>query len=325
MRRVSRGAVFWGSALITAGLVILAIQQGLIDAALLSNLGQWWPLLLIGAGLAIIFAGVLGVVAVALSGILLGLLVGGLVSGSANLGVGCANEPEGQLTSYEEGSFSADAPVIAFQLNCVTLDIAGGDGDGWTVDADEAGAEGLELTALDGRLELRNEDTGNIGMVDRGRLVVGVPRDVEASIDLSLNAGEVHLDLSDGLWGELDLTGNAMAMQVDLSDADATDVSISMNAGSANIQLSEDVFFGSPMRLSANAGSFDLCAPEELGLAITMDTNVTVGHNLAEQGLIEDGDTWQTDGFDSASRHRVEIIFSGNAASFSLNPEDGCS
>ena len=34
MRRVSRGAVFWGSALVTAGLLILAVQQGLIDESL---------------------------------------------------------------------------------------------------------------------------------------------------------------------------------------------------------------------------------------------------------------------------------------------------
>ena len=83
MQRVSRGAVFWGAAFITAGIVVLAIQQGWITEQVLSDAAQWWPLFLIGAGVAIIFAGALGVLATAAAGILLGVLVGGLIGGGA--------------------------------------------------------------------------------------------------------------------------------------------------------------------------------------------------------------------------------------------------
>lgn len=324
MRRVSRGAVFWGSALVTAGLVIFAIQQGVIDEALLGDIGQWWPLLLIGAGVAIIFAGVLGVVAVALSGILLGLLVGGLISGSANLGVSCASEDGGPMAAFQDGSFSGSAPDIQLDLNCVSLEVTGDDGDAWAIEADETAADRLELSADSDRLELSNGDDVAIGTENRGHLAVTVPRDAAASVGLSMNAGEVDLDLSLGQWSQLDLTGNAMAMRVDLSNAEAADVAISMNAGSARVQLSEDTDIGSAMQLSANAGSFEVCAPEDLGLAITISANVAVGHNLDDRGLEEDGDTWRTDGFESAAS-RVEITFSGNAASFTLNPEEGCS
>jgi hypothetical protein len=316
--------VFWGSALVTAGLVILAIQQGFIDEALLSDIGQWWPLLLIGAGVAIVFAGVLGVVAVALSGILLGLLVGGLISGSANLAVGCASADAGPLTEVSDGSFVGDAPQVTFDLNCVTLDVVGHDGDAWTVEADESAANGLELTSDDNLLELRNEDDVSVGIEDRGLVSVVIPRNAAASIGMSMNAGEVHFDLSDGSWSQLDLTGNAMAMEVDLSGAEAADVAVSMNAGSVKLQLSEDSDIGSPIQLSANAGSYEVCAPDDLGLAITISANVAVGHNLDEAGLNEDGDTWRTDGYADADQ-QVEITFSGNAASFSLNPEEGCS
>jgi hypothetical protein len=324
MRRVSRGAVFWGSALVTAGLVILAIQQGLVDEAVFNDIGQWWPLLLIGAGLAIVFAGVLGVVAVALSGVLLGLLVGGLVSGPANFGVGCTTEAAGSLVAYQEGSFSGSAPDVQIDLNCVTLEVTGDDGDGWSVESDEAGTEGLELAADGARLELRNQEDMSVVNGHRSHLAVTVPRDAAASVGTSINAGEADFDLSDGQWSQIDLTGNAMALTIDLSGAEAADVSISMNAGSAKLQLSDESDIGSPLALGANAGSFEVCAPDDLGLAITISQNVAVGHNLDERGLEQDGDVWRTDGYASADR-QVEITFTGNAASFTLNPEGGCS
>jgi hypothetical protein len=202
--------------------------------------------------------------------------------------------------------------------------VVGHDGDAWTVEADESAANGLELTSDDNLLELRNEDDVSVGIEDRGLVSVVIPRNAAASIGMSMNAGEVHFDLSDGSWSQLDLTGNAMAMEVDLSGAEAADVAVSMNAGSVKLQLSEDSDIGSPIQLSANAGSYEVCAPDDLGLAITISANVAVGHNLDEAGLNEDGDTWRTDGYADADQ-QVEITFSGNAASFSLNPEEGCS
>ena len=78
------------------------------------------------------------------------------------------------------------------------------------------------------------------------------------------------------------------------------------------------------VRLSANAGEFHVCVPDGIGLQVTMASDVAVGHNLDEEGLTQDGDVWRTPGFASAET-KIDIVFSGNAAAFTLNPEGGCS
>ena len=69
-----------------------------------------------------------------------------------------------------------------------------------------------------------------------------------------------------------------------------------------------------------NAGSLDLCVPEGIGLAITMsDDNVTFSHNLDDLGLTRQGDVWR-----SGTGDAITLSIEGNAASFTLNPEEGC-
>ena len=320
MRPVSRGAVFWGAALVTAGVVVLAIQQGWISDDLLGQAAQWWPLFLIGAGVAIIFAGTLGVIATAAAGILLGLLVGGLIGGGATSLSACGPGEPGPLQAYENGSFS-DTAAVEVDLNCVSLQVAGGAGNDWSVEVDEDSADRIELSAGDSGLDLQSDDPG----VGSHRLNVGViiPADEGSSLSSSLNAGEATFDLSDGDWGEVDLSGNAVAIHVNLSGADAESFQASMNAGAMDIELSSGTSLES-RQLRANAGSFEVCAPDDIGLAITVGSSVATGHNLDEEGLSQDGDVWRTPGFASAST-QIEIMFSGNAAAFTLNPEGDCS
>jgi hypothetical protein len=320
MRPVSRGAVFWGAALVTAGVVVLAIQQGWISDDLLGQAAQWWPLFLIGAGVAIIFAGTLGVIATAAAGILLGLLVGGLIGGGATSLSACGPGEPGPLQAYEDGSFSSSA-AVEVDLNCVSLQVAGGEGNDWSVEVDEDSADRIELSAGDTDLDLQSDEPG----VGSHRLNVGViiPADDGSSLSSSLNAGEATFDLSDGDWGEVDLSGNAVAIHVDLSGADAESFLASMNAGAMDIELSSDTSLES-LQLSANAGSFEVCVADDVGLAITVGSSVATGHNLDEEGLSQDGDVWRTPDFASAST-QIEIMFSGNAAAFTLNPDGGCS
>jgi hypothetical protein len=321
MQRVSRGAVFWGAAFITAGIIVLAIQQGWITDEILSQAAQWWPLFLIGAGVAIIFAGALGVIATAAAGILLGLLVGGLIGGgAANLSTACGpGEPE-PLAAWEEGSFSEPADV-EIDLNCVTLEVAGGPDGEWTIESAADTADRLDLSADADGLELQSDDANAIG--DRLHVGVTLPADEGASVSSALNAGEATFDLSDGQWGSIDLEGNAVAIDVDLSGASADSFGGSMNAGAMSIVVDADTAVGS-LVLSANAGAFEVCVPDEVGVQVRVDSSVATGHNLDEAGLTQDGDVWRTADYASAAT-QIEIVFSGNAAAFTLNPEGGCS
>ena len=322
MRPISRGAVFWGAAFITAGVVVLAIQQGWISNQIVSDAAQFWPLFLIGAGVAIIFAGALGVIATALAGVLLGVLVGGFIGGGATFSTACGTGEPGALEAFADGTLGSGAEVD-IDLNCVTLEVSTGDDRVWTVSADEETAAQLEVSDDPDRLGVQADDTVIIGTEHRRHVGVVVPGDEGISLSSSLNAGDTTFDLADGRWGEISLSGNAVAIHVDLSGAEADGFSGSMNAGAMEIVLGADSVPGS-IGLSGNAASFEVCASDELALQVTVSENVATGHNLDEAGLSEDDGVWRTPGFSSAD-NRVEITFSGNAASFNLNPEGGCS
>ena len=75
--------------------------------------------------------------------------------------------------------------------------------------------------------------------------------------------------------------------------------------------------------MSVNAGSVELCAPADLALSLTPEENIMFNHNLAARGLMASGDTWETSGSDSADA-TAELKIDGNAATLTLNPDDGC-
>ncbi len=85
---------------------------------------DWWPLLLIGAGVAIIFSGTLGVLATALAGVLVGILIGGFIGGAASFPTSCGTGDPLPLRAFEDGSLGGAADV-EIDLNCVTLEVAG--------------------------------------------------------------------------------------------------------------------------------------------------------------------------------------------------------
>jgi len=320
MKSAPRGAIFWGAALVTAGVVILAIQQGYISDQIVAEATRWWPLVLIGAGVAVILAGSLGAVAIGLAGVLLGLLIGGLV-GAGSFPTACGGDEPGQLGAFADGSFGGNGADVELDLNCVNLVVSGGAGQGWIVEADEESASDLELSSNEGSLTIRSGDS--VSLSGRRNVAVVLPDVGGINVSTSLNAGEATLALAGGHWGAIQVDGNAAAFVVDLSDAEVDSMEASLNAGSAGIQFSDQTNVGS-VRLSANAGEFHVCVPEVAGLQVTIGSDVAVGHNLDDEGLTEDGDAWRTANYANADT-RIDIVFSGNAAAFTLNPEGGCS
>jgi len=321
MKSAPRGAIFWGAALVTAGVVILAIQQGYVSDAMLAEASRWWPLILIGAGVAVIFAGSLGGVGIGLAGILLGALIAGLVGGGGSFPTACGGGDPAPLGAFESGSFGGSGGDVELDLNCVTLEVSGGDAPEWIVEADEESASDLELASAERNLVIRSGD--RVSFSGRRHVAVMLPEGDGTNISTSLNAGEATLDLTRGHWGAILMDGNAAAFTVDLSDAEVDSLEASLNAGSAGLQFSDQTAVGS-VRLSANAGEFHVCVPDGVGLQVTIGSDIAVGHNLDDEGLAEDGDVWRTPGYSSAET-RIDIVFSGNAAAFTLNPEGGCS
>ncbi|MBA2631948.1 MAG: hypothetical protein H0U86_02920, partial [Chloroflexi bacterium] len=77
--QVNRGFAFWGVALITAGVVALAIQAALIPEESARQAWRLWPLLLVVIGLSLIASRTpFGLVATLLAGVVAGGLAGTL-------------------------------------------------------------------------------------------------------------------------------------------------------------------------------------------------------------------------------------------------------
>ena len=316
--RVNIGLIFWGVALITAGAVALAVQAGAISEGSARDVWRFWPVIIIVIGLAVIaartpFAAVATVVAALVVGGMAGTLVAGFPTG---VSFGCEGDAEQTLT--DSGSFDGDAEV-ALDLNCGQMNVTTAAGSDWSLDARYAGdAPQIESDST----SLRVESGDNFSFFDFADADqswdVTLPTDRTLDLSVDANAASSTLDLADAAFGTMSIEANAGEVNLRLPGSSVGELSVDANAGSVSIEVDDGTELNGSVEM--NAGSLDLCVPDGVGLAITMsDDNVTFSHNLDDLGLTRQGDVWRLGTGDA-----VELAVEGNAASFALNPEEGC-
>ena len=180
----------------------------------------------------------------------------------------------------------------------------------------------VSLAADAGSLEIRSTTGGFPFSHDRQDWTITLGRDVEYDLSLAINAFDGRLDLTGGQFARLEAHPNAGSLDMDLSGSIVQEFDVQLNAGSLSMQTdARDRSW--PGSIGVNAGSVDLCTDPEAGLRITVDSNVTFSHNLDESGLQQSGDTYTSANFESAEQ-TIDLGVEGNAASFTLNPEEGC-
>ena len=318
---VNRGLVFWGVALITAGAVALAIQAGAIAGEDAQQLWRFWPVALIVIGLAVIAARTpFALIATIAAALLIGGLGGTLVSGFPDgLNIGCAGEPD-EINS-QDGAFVSDASV-ELDFNCGDLAVSTGPGADWSVSARHGGDTVPQITFADRSLRVAAEDGGIFGVTDaRQEWDVTLPVDVELDLSVDANAASSSLDLEGATFSSLSVEANAGDVTIQLAGVEAGELTVDANAGSISIETDASTRFEGTVEI--NAGSVELCVPDGVLFSITLeDDNITFSHNLDDRGLTRQGDTWFTGGELLPS---FTLTVDGNAASFTLNPEDGCS
>ena len=315
--QVNRGLVFWGIALITAGAVALAIQTGAIEAESAREVWQYWPVVLIVIGLAIIAARTpFALVATIVAALAVGGYAGTLVAGwSEGFTFGCSGGLE--ETSREAGTFSGAASV-ELEFNCGELSVSTADGGDWAVEAQYASGAEPEFDIGDDSVRVQAE--GGAWFTDvRQAWDVILPTDVELALEISANAASSTIDLAEAAFSDLRLHANAGDVLVDLTGAEAAALALDANAGSVSLIVGDGTTATGTM--SVNAGSIEVCAADGVAIAITIeDPNVTFSHNLDDSGLSRSGDTWRSGDGDAA----VVLDVNGNAGSFTLNPDGGC-
>lgn len=312
--RIRRGFLFWGLFLIPLGAVPLFAQAGVIEADSFSDIWRWWPLLLIGLGVALLLGrGQASLIGTAVIALVLGTL-GGSFLASGNIWVGSLSAcgPGGDTTVLDrDGTFSGDASVT-MDLDCGEVDITVEPGSSWRAHAEYTGGE-PRIDATGSGLALRTPDDAGLHRQD---WTVALGADAVRTMDLDINAASVNSTLSGASLSRLDAHMNAGELRIDGSGASIGRIDASVNAGSLRVTLEG----GTTGDLSANAGSIELCVPPGVPLQLDVEDQFTFATNLAGTGLTRDGETWTRSG----SGESIDLSVEGNAASFTLDPEGGC-
>lgn len=315
-----RGLLFWGIALVTGGALALAAQQGYIDQDLLVGAWRLWPLILVAIGVSILVSKTpFAVVGTVVAALVVGAAGGALIAVGPGLAA-CGGSDPSELAT-EQGTFG-DAAQVSLDFNCGTLEVGTTNGDQWIVETGRRDGDPAMVTADADRLDVESSQT--VGWSTRGRQhwSIGLPTATTYDLDITPNAADTTIDLAGGKFTSVTLQPNAGSLRLILSDAQVDNLDLSLDAGSAVVLIGA----GSSMdaTMSVNAGSIDVCIADGVALSVTTDANITFSHNLDKSGLQQVGDTWSTPGYAGAA-DQVQIDLDGNAASFTLNPEGGCS
>lgn len=311
--RVRRGPLFWGLFLITLGAIPLLTRAGILAAVTFGDAWRWWPVLLIGIGLALLLGrGRAGIAATVVIALALGGIGGSVIASGSWVGAITACAPGPPTAELDrDGVFDGDA-TLEIDLDCGSVDLSLEPGSAWRAHAAYRGAEprvdgdsfGLRLDGPDGAGAARQEWT----------VVAGADRLRE--VDLTVNAGSATVALAGGQLDSVTAELNAGDLRIDGGLASIDELDVQVNAGTARLTVAG----AAQGSLSTNAGTIELCVPADADLVLYVREQLTFATNLEGRGLTRDGETWRRAG----AGERVEFDVQGNAGTFTLDPEGGC-
>lgn len=322
--RINRGLLFWGLGFITAGVVALAIQQGILDRDTMAGAWRLWPLILVVIGISLMVARTPAApLGTALAAVVIGTIVGTAVAVGPAIAAGCGSGSDPGTLEDHSGTFSGGTASLDWSLNCGTLDVSMTGDSTWTASVGSTGSE--QPSVSDSGNLLRIQSAARSGwFTDQGRerWVVSLPSAPSYDANLHANAGKFTFDLNGSSFSNLDFQPNAADIHMDVSDAAVRGFDLEMNAGSATITASSGTLLEGSIQM--NAGSVKLCVPTSMPIRIVA-SGTAFGASLGGNGLTRDGDTWTSSSYDSSAAQRITLSVHGNAASFDLNPDGGCS
>jgi hypothetical protein len=313
---VRRGFLGWGVFLILAGAVPLLVRSGTLTDAQVANLWSLWPLILVGIGVGLLLSrtryGFLGGLIVAAT---FGLMVGGLLStGVSTISTGtCGSEEAKAAFPTRDGSFGGSSAAVTVELNCGSVQVAAAPGTSWRVEGRDRDGAGPKIDSDDASLEVRSRDQNDGPFTFLGQhddWTVTVPGGPTMDLNLKVNAGSSDANLAGATLGVVDLSQVAAIQRIEAA----------LNAGALGITLPSKSLTGS---IEANAGAVKLCAPDGVGLRLRTGESIIASYNYGGNGLVQNGSTWTTPGFDTAAV-QIDLETRANAGSFTLNPGGGC-
>jgi hypothetical protein len=323
--RIDRRFLNLGAFFLVLGAVPLAVQQGLLDRDLAARAWQLWPLLIVAAGIGLVlrrtpFEPVGGLLAALTAGSMLGGLVAvGMDIG--DIGRACGGGGDQAFTG-QQGTIGSTGRV-RLELSCGDLTVSTAAGSAWSLGGTSTDGQAPTVASAPESLSIESRERGGFfvfGASHREDWTVTLPTEPTLDLEVDVNAGSAVLGLAGAKVERARFTANAGSLRIDFTGSTLSRLDVDVNAASARIILPSASISG---RFEANAGSVAFCVPEGVVIRVTTSDNITGSNNFAARGLTKSGSTWETPGFSAAS-NRIDLTASANAASITLNPEDGC-
>lgn len=321
--RIDRRLVGFGLFLVTVGVVMVAVRQGLVPDETARRAWNLWPLLLIGTGLSIILAGrplaALGGLVVAVT---FGAIVGAIAATGSFVPIGICGGDRDQGTAFAETSADlAGTARVSIEQACGDLNVSAADGSRWTLRGVSGDGQPPAVSASPGEISITSRSSGMFEIGSSSTWDVALPRSPSIDLSVTASAGEARLELGGAHLAGVTLVRNAGSVRLDLRDVAAIGpLSVTVNAGSATIWLPSLSLTG---RLHANAGSVALCLPPGVGLRLATGESVAASNDFEAHGLTRNGDAWETAGYAGAAV-KIDLTAEANAASLSLDAPSTC-
>ena len=321
--RIDRRLVGFGLFLVTVGVVMIAVRQGVISDDTARRAWNLWPLVLIGTGLSMILAGRPGA---ALGGrvvaVTFGAIVGGIAATGAFPAFGFCSGDRGEGTAFAETRAElAGNAHVSIEQACGDLNLMTADGSTLTLGGVSDDGRQPTVSPNPGEVRIVSRSTGLFDAGGGSTWDVVIPRSPTIDLNVTASAGEARLVLGGANLASLTLVRNAGSARIDLRDVAAIGpLSVTVNAGSATIWLPNRSLTG---RLSANAGSVALCLPVGAGLRVATGDSVAASNDFQAHGLTRNGETWETPSFAGAAI-KIDLAAEAAAASLSLDSASAC-
>ncbi|MEO5918762.1 MAG: hypothetical protein ABIQ17_04295 [Candidatus Limnocylindrales bacterium] len=322
---IDRRLLGWGSFLIIAGVIPLAVRGGALPSNWLEGWLSLWPLLLIGGGLGLLLRGTPiqalgGLVTVLTAGVMVGGLLATGFHGFPTWSATCGSGSGGTAFADHAGTLP-DPGRMTIEFNCGSLDVVATDGSGWAITGRGPESRPPVISADNDGVRIRPTEVDGLNIAEIGSTWrVEVPRTPIVELGLTLNAGEGRVDLAGAHVGSTNVTLNAGSLKLDLgAAASASFLNATVNAGDASIAVPAGF---ESANLSLNAGAVTFCVPSNTQLRVHWSGSLA-GNNLGEAGLTEvSKNEWATSG--AGTGPAVDLRVSANAGSFTLVVGGSC-
>jgi hypothetical protein len=321
---LDRRLLGWGVFFILVGAIPLAARGGYLDTEQVASWPWLWPVLLIGWGLGLLLRRTpVDWIGGAVAAVVLGLMAGGALAtgfGGIPMVSGCGDEGPGTAFVTQRGPL-ATGGQLNVEFNCGTITMAAADGSDWSVAGSDANGRGPRVETSGTGVSIETPTNDFFRDSGRNTWTVGVPRDAQLGLGLTLNAGRGTADLTGASINSASLTVNAGSFRLDLANAALVgDVNATVNAGEATISVPAG---DRSANLSLNAGSLELCLPASAPVRVHW-AGALGSNDLDEAGLTElEDNTWVSTGFVETAPH-LELRVSANAGSFNLTIGGAC-